>query len=301
MIMMESKNQVAKAEKPALALGLELKPFGYPRRFHGSGCVYTVISPRARGLSIGVNVNRDRYCNFDCVYCEVRGGKPSKASPCDVEATAAELQRVLCLAHSGELARMPCYENVPSDLMQLREVTLSGDGEPTLCPNLSEVVSAVIRVRAVSQFPFFKIVLITNSSGLHLPETQAGLGMFTSQDEIWAKLDAGTQSWMDRINLPRLKLEDIVANIVLVGKQRPIVIQSLFPQVQNAPPPPEEISAYIARLQEIKQAGTRISRVQVYSAHRPAASLDCDHLPLRTLSHIARQVREATGLTVDVF
>lgn len=275
--------------------------FGYPRYFHGGRSVYTVISPRAKGLTIGVNLNPDRYCNFDCVYCEVHGPKPETPSPCDVEAASLELERLLSLSLSGLLGQMECYRTVPNELLALQEVTLSGDGEPTLCPNFSEVVGAVIRLRALGRFPFFKIVLVTNASGLLLPEVSAGLRMLTSRDEIWAKLDAGTQRWMNQINHPQIDIEEILKNIRTVGTQRDIVIQTLFPLLQKSPPPAAEVEAYIHRLQTLKTQGTRISQVQIYSAHRPTTHAGCDHLPLRTLSQIARQVREETNLHVEVY
>ncbi len=51
--------------------------FGCPRNFLDNRFVYTVVSPRARGLSIGINMNPDRFCNFDCVYCEVNRKLPA--------------------------------------------------------------------------------------------------------------------------------------------------------------------------------------------------------------------------------
>ena len=42
--------------------------------------VYAVVSRRARGLSIGVNLNPDKVCNFDCPYCQVDRTTPG-ASP----------------------------------------------------------------------------------------------------------------------------------------------------------------------------------------------------------------------------
>ena len=45
--------------------------FDRPRDWLGNRFVYAVISARARGLSLGVNVNPDKKCNFDCSYCEV--------------------------------------------------------------------------------------------------------------------------------------------------------------------------------------------------------------------------------------
>lgn len=275
--------------------------FGYPRCFHGGRSVYTVISPRAKGLTIGVNMNPDRFCNFNCVYCEVHGQKPSVPSPCDADTASQELERLLQLSLSGGMNQLDCYRDLPEDLLDLKEVTLSGDGEPTCCPNFSEVVGAVIRLRALGKFPFFKIVLVTNASGLLEQEVEAGLKQLTSRDEIWAKLDAGSQEWMDRVNQSNVPIETILANILAVGKARDIVIQTLFPALQNSPPPSAEVGTYIDRLLQLKTQGARISQVQVYSAHRPTTHALCAHLPLRTLSQIARRIRDATGLNVEVY
>jgi len=98
-----------------------------------------------------------------------------------------------------------------------------------------------MRVRARGQFPFFKIVLLTNASGLDLPSVQYGLQFFTGRDEIWAKLDAGTQAYMDRINRSQVSLEQILGKILLVARKRQVVIQSLFPTINGQEPPPEEI------------------------------------------------------------
>src|SRR6266487_2109004 len=231
--------------------------FGCPREFLNNRFVYLVISPRASGLSIGVNMNPDKHCNFDCPYCEVNRSLPAGEQALDVDVMAAELQATLGLASDGRLRELPCYRNAPDELLKLRHVTLSGDGEPTLCPNFVEAVLAVMHVRAVGKFPFFKIVLITNATGLDLPEVQHGLKFFTQQDEIWAKLDAGTQAYMDRVNRPGCSLDKILANILFVGRQRPVIIQSLFPRLNGEEPPVEEIEQYVQRLRELREAGAQ--------------------------------------------
>jgi wyosine [tRNA(Phe)-imidazoG37] synthetase (radical SAM superfamily) len=208
---------------------------------------------------------------------------------------------VLGLAISGKLRELPAFHATPADLLALKEVALSGDGEPTLCPNFREVIEGVAHVRAAGKWPFFKIVLITNATGLHLPHVKAGIEILTSYDEIWAKLDAGTQRGMDLVNRSDIRIETVMENIIRLGRERPIVIQSLFPLQRGAEPPVEEIDAYIARLRELRDAGTRIDYVQVYSAHRPAVHPDCAHLPLRSLSAIARRIRDETGLRAEVF
>jgi wyosine [tRNA(Phe)-imidazoG37] synthetase (radical SAM superfamily) len=289
------------APKSARDTGYEGSAFGCPREFLGNRFVYVVVSPRARGLSIGVNMNPDKKCNFDCPYCEVNRFLPSHEKHLDTGIMAGELQRTLALAHSGELRNTPYYRHTPADLLQLRQVTLSGDGEPTLCQNFLEAVRAVIHVRALGHFPFFKIVLITNATGLNLSAVQEGLKFFTPQDEIWAKLDAGTQDYMNTVNHPDCPLEKILDNILLVARQRPVVIQSLFPLLNQTEPSAEEIEQYAMRLRDLKNAGAQIPLVQIYSATRPAARSGFGHLPLKTLAGIARRVREVSGLQAEVF
>ena len=143
----------------------KLAPFNFPKKSLGNKYVYAVISPRARGLSVGVNLNPSRHCNFDCIYCEVRRDEPSRESRLDVSVMITELERTLGLVNSGAIRQRPCYQSAPPELLELRHVSLSGDGEPTLCPNFGEAVEAVVHLRARGRFPFFKLVLLTNASG----------------------------------------------------------------------------------------------------------------------------------------
>src|SRR6266498_3407156 len=81
--------------------------FGCPREFLNNRFIYLVISPRARGLSIGVNLNPDKHCNFDCPYCEVDRSPPAGEQSLDVDVMAAELQATLALASDGRLRELP--------------------------------------------------------------------------------------------------------------------------------------------------------------------------------------------------
>jgi wyosine [tRNA(Phe)-imidazoG37] synthetase (radical SAM superfamily) len=275
--------------------------FGQPRNPLNNRFVYAVISQRAHGLSIGVNLNPDKGCSFDCAYCEVDRDTPGLERQVDVTVMARELQRVLSLAHGGGLAGLAGFSHLPPELLQLKEVALSGDGEPTLCLNFEEVVRTVSHIRSAGGFPFFKLVLITNSTGLDLPEVTRGLKRLAREDEIWVKLDAGTQAYMDKVNRSDIPLWRVLNNILAVAKKRPVIIQSLFPLVDGEEPPLDEIEQYVQRLKELKAAGAQIALVQVYSAHRPPHRPNCEHLPLKSLSHIARRVREAAGLKAEVF
>jgi len=273
--------------------------FDRPRDFLGNRFVYAVISSRAGGLALGVNMNPDKRCNFDCSYCEVDRHTASHEGKLAVDVMAQELHRTLLAVRQGQLRSRPWYHSLPAELLQLRHVALSGDGEPTLAPNFVEAVQAVVRVRALGGF--FKIVLSPNGTGLDQPDILRGLELLTKSDEIWIKLDGGTQAFVDKINRPNVPLEKILANILLVGRQRQVVVQSLFPAIHGEEPPFEEIQEYAMRLKELKAGGAQISLVQIYSAARPGVHAEWGHLPLRVLSQIAQTVRHTAGLRAEVF
>lgn len=273
--------------------------FEHPRDFLQNEFVYLVISSRARGLSVGINLNPVPRCTFNCLYCEVDRNQPPRAPSLDVNRMGEELRQTLQLARNGKLKQLPFYSRLSPDLLEVRHVALSGDGEPTLCKNFVEAVQAVVHLRAVDKF--FKIVLITNSSALNQPAVLAGLKFLTRDDEIWAKLDGGTQDYVNRVNGSTVPLEKILDNILLIGRQRPVVIQSLFPAVDGVEPSTQDIREYAHRLTELKDAGAEISLVQIYSAARPMVKTRCSHLSLKQLSAIAGTVRKATGLNVEIF
>ena len=282
-------------------LSIRETDFGCPRDFLDNRFVYAVVSARARGLSLGVNMNPDKRCSFNCLYCEVDRSSPPRESKLDVNAMAAELHKTLAFVLAGKLHGRQWYSTLSKELLELRHVALSGDGEPTLAPNFSEAVQAVVHVRALGEFPFFKIVLITNGTGLDQPQVQQGLKNLTKSDEIWVKLDGGTQAFLSKVDRSNVPLEKLLSNILLVGRQRPVVIQSLFTAINDHEPPAGEIEQYAHRLKELKASGADISLVQIYSATRPMFHAECGHLPLKTLSHIAQTVRQVSGLKAEVF
>jgi wyosine [tRNA(Phe)-imidazoG37] synthetase (radical SAM superfamily) len=248
-----------------------------------------------------MNLNPDRKCNFDCLYCEVDRSKVARESILDCEIAGRELEKTLLLLRGGDFRTIPPYDALPPELLRLRHVALSGDGEPTASPVFLEAIQTVVHVRARGLFPFFKIVLITNGSCLDSPDVQAGLRFFTSRDEIWAKLDVGTQRYMDVINRSAVPLETILQNILQTATKRPVIIQSLFSSIDGMPPSTDEIKEFAERLRELKERGANISMVQIYSATRPGASMRVRHLPLRTMSQIAETVRNSAGIRTEVF
>jgi wyosine [tRNA(Phe)-imidazoG37] synthetase (radical SAM superfamily) len=273
--------------------------FGYKVGFQENRFVSAVLSQRAGGLSIEANINPEARTNFDCLP-KISGQGPLQNRQRDMKAMLSELKDALTAIYSGCLRDQPWCHKQSDELLKLQHVALSGDSEPTLCPNFFDTVKAMMDIRASGRFPFFKIMLSTNGSRLDHGQVQPALKLFTRRDEIWVKLNAGTQYHMnliDRLNTP---LEAILKNILCIARERPVVIQSMFPQIQGEEPPLEEIMYYVQRLKELKARGAQISLVQVYSAHQSMNS-GFGHLSLKVLSYIAQSVRNLTGLKAEIF
>jgi len=166
-------------------------------------------------------------------------------------------------------------------------VAFSGDGEPTHCPCFVDAVEAVVHLRASSRLPFFKLVLLTNASGLNRSEVKKGLDLFTPRDEIWAKLDAGTQEYMRKVNRTIARLTRFCRTFSQPagrGADHP----KPFSINRWAEPPSEEIEQYVRRLSELNQQGAQIARVQIYSATRPTCHSECGHFRCGAVAHCQR-------------
>lgn len=271
------------------------------RRYLGRRWIYTQVSGRTGGLSVGVNLTPGHQCDYRCRYCDVPKAVSPQPDAVDGLALARELEETLESIRTGEIFSHPAYRRLPVELRTLGQVMLSGEGEPTLCPNFLEVVEALVHARARGRHPFFRFVLETNGSGLARPGVLEGLGHFTSQDEVWVKLDAGTAERFRSINGVELPFEQVLSRIRSFGRLRPVVIHSLFASLEGCPPTRSEIGAYLRCLNDLRSEGAGISRVQIYSVGDAPLDSGCSLLPLGSLSEIARQVRLEVGVEADVF
>ncbi len=264
--------------------------------------VYPVISRRSRGLSIGINLNPDKACNFDCIYCQVDRATPSKVQKVDLETLSQELDHMLSLAVAGTLYDDLHFGSVPAELRHLRDIAFSGDGEPTTCPQFFEVVKRTADLKRKYSLDETKIVLITDACYLNKPKVQQALEIMDASDgEVWAKLDAGTQEYYQLVNRPNFPLAHVLDNILQTAKLRPIVIQALFMQIHDEPPPPAEIDAFSERLSDITHQGGRIKLVQVYTIARNPAEQYAKRLTNAQVDAIAKTVSSRTNLTIETF
>jgi len=282
---------------------LSLRQFEHhPRHWRANAYVYPVISRRSGGLSIGINLNPDMACNFDCIYCQVDRTVAPKVRRVELPRLEAELESMVALAQRGELFEDEAFVDVPLPMRTVRDLAFSGDGEPTTCPQFCEAVALAADLRQRMGLHSAKLILITDACFLTRPGVQAGLAiMDRSNGEVWAKLDAGTEEYYRLVNRPSHTLEHVMENIISAACVRPVVIQSMFMRVHSSGPVPEEITAFVGRLKEVLRAGGRISHVQVYTVARRPAQTFVSPLSKSEVDDIAARVRSETGLPADAY
>ena len=119
----------------------------HPRNFRENRFVYPVLSRRSKGISIGVNLNPDKVCNFDCIYCQVDRRSEAETKFVGTDQLIAELDAMLGLIISGEIYADEEFSGVPEPLRRLNDIAFSGDGEPTTYRNFDDIVADVARLK----------------------------------------------------------------------------------------------------------------------------------------------------------
>jgi len=274
----------------------------HPRNFDKFRWVYPVLSRRSGGLSIGVNINPDRLCNFDCPYCQVdRRGEapPAEVSPAGVESEVRELLGRVVATGLSET-----FPGVDVGNRKLSDIALSGDGEPTLRPEFGEICRRLTQIRGEwvdSGGTPYRQVVITNATLLDRASVRLGLDHLERGGglEVWGKLDAGTQDFYQKVNVSRVPLSQVIANLSATAPRYPLRIQTLFFERDGEIPSAPEIQAWIAHVETILQQGPLLG-LQLHTVARATAVQGCHPLPLDWLQSVAVRVQERTGLAVDV-
>ncbi|MGE5469479.1 MAG: radical SAM protein [Bacteroidota bacterium] len=260
--------------------------------------VYPVVSRRAGGVSVGINLNTNNACNWACLYCQVdqltRGGPP----PVDLDRLERELGDFLDdLLHGDFMSR-----HVPLEARHLMDIAFSGNGEPTSAP---EFAAAVDRVGAVmARFELAGKVplrLITNGSFLHRPDVQAGIRQLGELGgEVWFKVDRADAADIAAINGVPLSAEKIARNLQTCAGLAPTWVQTCWFALDGEAPSAEARDAYCALLQPL--AG-RLAGVHLYGLARPSlqpAAPRLGRLAPEALDTFAVEIHEKTGIRVMV-
>ncbi|RIX46971.1 MAG: radical SAM protein [Rhodocyclales bacterium GT-UBC] len=260
--------------------------------------VYPVVSRRAGGVSIGINLNVNNACNWACLYCQVenltRGGPP----PIDLDLLTDELAFFLDQALRGDfMARQ-----VPPEARKLVDVAFSGNGEPTSAPEFAEAVRSVDAVLA--RFDLrgtLPVRLITNGSLLHRPEVQTGIRLLGELGgEVWFKLDRAGADEVAEINGVPAQLDRVARNLALCAGLAPTWVQTCWFALDGRSPSVASRAAYCDLL---KPLAGKLVGIHLYGLARPSmqpAAARLSRLPAQELEAFASEVNEKTGIRVNI-
>ncbi|MBK8120071.1 MAG: radical SAM protein [Sulfuritalea sp.] len=259
--------------------------------------VYPVISRRAGGVSVGINLNPNNACNWRCIYCQVpdlrRGGPP----PIDLALLERELNDFLQQAVAGDFMAT----RVPAGARRLVDVAFSGNGEPTSAAEFAEAVAIAGRVLAAQQLAGKVLIrLITNGSLLDRIAVQSGIAVLGGcGGEVWFKLDAGTAAGLARINGTRVRPEVAARRLACCAALAPTWVQTCLFRLDDALPAEDEIEAWLALLAPLAPA---LAGVHLYSLARPSLQAEAPRLgrvEAVWLEQVAQRVR-LLGLAAHV-
>lgn len=274
----------------------------HPRRWRDYRYVYPVLSRRSRGISIGINLNPDKACNWDCVYCQVDRTVPSPIRDVDEGVLHDELRAILRAARDGSLYADPEFAAVAAPYRVVRDLCFAGDGEPPSHPNFRGIVEDVLRIRREEGFDDLKVVVLTNATLLDRPRVKEALRLLDADHgELWLKLDAGTEAYYRTVDRSTIPFARVLANLRETACGRPVILQSLFMKLHGQGPPPAEIEAYCDRVREILDAGGVIRAIQVYTVARRPAEAYVEPLADDEVDALAAVIGGRVGVPVETY
>ena len=262
--------------------------------------VYPVISRRAAGVSIGINLNINNACNWRCVYCQVPDLKRGGAPEVDLEKLAGELRGFLRELLQGDFMQ----RRVPAEARRLNDIALSGNGEPTSAREFAQVVELIGEIMA--EFDLIgkiKLVLITNGSLIQRAKVKQGLRKMSSLGgEVWFKLDSATANGMRRINGSRQTVEKMHDNLLAAALLCPTWLQTCVFALDGQPPAEVEREAYLKFIGKLKTEEAPLRGVLLYGLARPSMQSEAARLaalPQEWMSNFAAEI-EAQGVEVKL-
>ena len=260
--------------------------------------VYPVVSRRAGGVSVGINLNVNNACNWACVYCQVdnlsRGGPP----PIDLDLLEAELSNFIAEVLAGDFLE----REAPVGARRLVDVAFSGNGEPTSAPEFADAVRRVGAVMArhglAGRLP---VRLITNGSLLHRRGVRHGIAEIAALGgEVWFKLDRALPAEVEAINGVPFDAARVVRNLETSANLAPTWVQTCWFALDGEAPGDISRAAYCDLLRPL--AG-RLAGIHLYGLARPSmqpAAPRLSRMPAASLEAFAAEITEKTGITTLV-
>lgn len=266
----------------------------HDRNSAGLRYVYPVVSRRAQGVSVGINLNVNNACNWRCIYCQVpelaRGGPP----PVDMVLLEQELRGFFHELLHGEFMQT----RVPEGMRHINDIAFSGNGEPTSSDEFAEAVELVCRLKLELSLPReVKLVLITNGSLVRRENVQRGLQrMALCNGEVWFKLDRASEAGMQRINDTRMPLDLVRRNLQSALSCCPNTwLQTCWFSIDGKAPSRQDEDDYLDFLKGIIRDGIRPQGILLYTLARPSLQPEAGRLsalPQDGLELFAERIRQ---------
>jgi wyosine [tRNA(Phe)-imidazoG37] synthetase (radical SAM superfamily) len=262
--------------------------------------VYPVVSRRAGGVSVGINLNVNNACNWRCIYCQVPNLTRGAAPPVDLAVLEKELRYFLNELLHGEFMQT----RVPEGVRRINDIALSGNGEPTSSAEFVEVIKLVSRVRKESSLPEeIKTVLITNGSLLYRNSVQQGLcDMAKINGEVWFKVDRASEEGMSRINDIHFGISKVRDSLIASIACCPTWLQTCWFSLDGLPPSRQDEDDYLELVSALLSDGHKPKGVLLYTLARPSLQVEAPRLsalPVGQLQAFAERISKL-GLPVKV-
>jgi wyosine [tRNA(Phe)-imidazoG37] synthetase (radical SAM superfamily) len=260
--------------------------------------VYPVVSRRAGGVSVGINLNVNNACNWACLYCQVenltRGGPPA----IDLDLLEKELAGFLDDALNGDFMQRQVAETE----RRLVDVAFSGNGEPTSADEFPDAVRIVRRV--LEQYGLtgkIPLRLITNGSLLHRQRVQEGIRLIgETPGEIWFKIDRASAAGIAEVNQVPGDADRVQRNLRLCCELTPTWVQTCWFAIDGKAPDLAERDAYCALLAPL---ASELAGIHLYGLARPSlqpAAPRLSRIADQELKNFAQEVEKKTGIRVVV-
>jgi len=252
----------------------ELNTKNHDRDAAGLTYVYPVVSRRAGGVSVGINLNPNNACNWHCAYCQVPNLTRGSAPKINLMQLTDELNRMLDDILVGSFMQL----HVPEDARKLCDIAISGNGEPTSCGNFDIIVQTIVAVMKEKDLNI-PLRLITNGSYIRKTKVQNGLRIMASHHgELWIKVDAATGAAIRRINGISLDNKQLFDQVATAAKLCPSWIQTCMMAWDGKDPDEKEVSAYLNFLRRLKQEHVPVRGVLLYGLARPSMQPEAVHV-----------------------
>lgn len=237
----------------------------HSRELSGLKYIYSVISRRAGGLSIGINLNVNNACNWQCIYCEIPNLTRGSPPPIELNVLENELRLFLHdIIHGDYMER-----NVAIEDRHLKDIAFSGNGEPTSAAEFPQVILIVKKI--LQEFDLLhkiKIRLITNGSLMHEASVLKSIEMLEEiNGEVWFKVDAATEETIKTVNQVNLKPNQILERLLNTANICPTFVQTCIFMINGKSPDDKDIDAYIELINKAKKI---IKGVHLYGLARPS-------------------------------